>query len=952
MSQKSLFLFFIFFIIQNTFAQQKYKLSGVVVDDKTKTTMPFVNVFLEGTTIGTQTDADGQFSLSKIPYGKFKLVASMVGYLPYTQDFTDFSKDIKLDITLKEDVKYLSEVKVSTGRDKTWERQMRQFEREFLGSDFNRKLVKILNREIIEFTEENGSLVASAKQPLVIENKVLGYKYTYILQNFSKDKNRVAYKGLGRFELLDTTDHKMHLKYEKNRILAYEGSLKHFLKTFLNGNLEDEKYNAQYLNLDTQIEISGPPRQTIIPKNSVFATDMPNIYQIILDCPLLVTNSNSYPYQVSELKQLGNIYITADGDLYDPYTIQINGAMANKRIAKTLPFDYVLPNSKPSESNLQEITNLPEVLHNTLQYSREKVDIFGIEPFYLAGETLEFDAYLKDLTTQKPSEISNTLYIDIIDSDKGKLLIHKTLRIENGFINYQISTDNLLPTGNYQIRAYTNWMRNFSEKGFFKQNFTIFSQKYQKELTEISEKAVVDSVIIHVEGGKLVEGLRTKVLINSTDNFRKNIQTPFQLLSNKNETLIEGETDSLGRAIFELMPMESTSYLIIAANKKYFLPKTEKIGTTLTVDNISNAEKLKVFIQNKAIENQADTLTLAIIKEGKVLTYQSFLNNKPAILLNFPKDNLEGIHQLYLVDKLGQTIAERTIHIDQEIPLIERIKQDQELISEPPTGFLEVNKNLPFWDEKGITIKGKITRLNDKPNKKPIKLSMVLSSLPADSIQQARQNYTLETLEKFAFDDLIFYGKKQVTFIAPENRVIVDTSSSIPAIYAEKKPINWHLVKSTLGFADMELRKNELFEASLKANKTETSLNEVKVTAKKIDPLAVEGISPNYVLEEKQIVNMPFMNSIIEMLRNPRAYRFGKVPVFVDNLRLNEEDVANINELISPQSVESVVIFENIVPIAYSYGGNMCAIVINLRRGAMKSLNKTNETMIIKGYDN
>jgi CarboxypepD_reg-like domain len=926
------------------FAQNRYVISGNILDDKSKTAIPFVNVFLEGTTVGTQTDINGNYTLNKVPVGKYKLVASMVGYLPYIQNLTYETKNLDLKIVLKEDVKYLAEVKVTAGKDKAWENNMKLFEKEFLGSDFNKKYVKILNREIVDFTNENNKLIAKASQPLVIENKLLGYKYTYILQNFEKDNERLAYKGLGRFELLDTTDAKLTAKYEKNRSLAFYGSVKHFIKAFLNGNLIEQGYNLYYVNPENQNF-----REPIFPKNSVFRTETNGQYLIILDCPLIVNYDKTFPYQSSGLKQLGNIIVTADGDLIDPYSIQINGSMANLRIAKTLPFDYELPGNQQYKNNFTDISNLPEVLKSSVKYSREKVEITSIEPYYLAGENIEFEAQVKDLSARTPSEISKTLYVDFIDLQKGKLIQNYILRLEKGFTNFKIPIENLTATGNYQIRAYTNWMRNFSENSFFKQNFTIFSQKYRAELSELPT-AIYDTTNLFVEGQNLVEGLRSKLAINTFDNFGQKISSPFKLLSDKNDILIAGETDSTGLAIIEINPKADENYHVSVKDKKYFLPKPAKKGTVLTIDNLSSSEKLKVFIQNKGLDNEQDTLTLAIVRDGEILAWQSFLNNKPALILNIQKENLIGPSEVYLVDKKRNIIAQRHILVEENVEFEDIVKNDRELISVKPNDFFWINEKLPFIDEKGISIKGQIKRMNGKPNKNPVKLSLILSSLPTDSTKTPKQTHTYEVLNNFEFADLEFYGKKQATFIAPENRVIVDTTNSIPAIYPERLPINWPLIMNKKADADMERRKDELFEASLKGTKRETMLEEIKVFGNKLAKYQVDNITPNYVIEENQIINKPNMKDVIAFLKMSRK-RFSKIMVFLDSYNLSPDD--NIDDMIWPAAVENIKIFEYTIPATYTLGGAAeCVIVINSRRGASGGSYKRNETVIVRGYDN
>src|ERR1700755_124336 len=54
-------------------------LSGTVTDSATRQPLAGVSVFLNSTSIGTTTQADGTFVL-KIPLGKYQLVISAIGY--------------------------------------------------------------------------------------------------------------------------------------------------------------------------------------------------------------------------------------------------------------------------------------------------------------------------------------------------------------------------------------------------------------------------------------------------------------------------------------------------------------------------------------------------------------------------------------------------------------------------------------------------------------------------------------------------------------------------------------------------------------------------------------------------------------------------------------------------------------------------------------------------------
>ncbi|MCI0695577.1 TonB-dependent receptor [candidate division KSB1 bacterium] len=61
-------------------AQQLATISGTVRDDETGEALVGCNVVIAGTTIGATTEAQGNFQLTGMPYGKATLVASFIGY--------------------------------------------------------------------------------------------------------------------------------------------------------------------------------------------------------------------------------------------------------------------------------------------------------------------------------------------------------------------------------------------------------------------------------------------------------------------------------------------------------------------------------------------------------------------------------------------------------------------------------------------------------------------------------------------------------------------------------------------------------------------------------------------------------------------------------------------------------------------------------------------------------
>ena len=59
---------------------QNGKLVGKIVDGKTGETLPGAAVVIEGTTVGTASDFDGNFSLGNLKPGKYNVVCSYITY--------------------------------------------------------------------------------------------------------------------------------------------------------------------------------------------------------------------------------------------------------------------------------------------------------------------------------------------------------------------------------------------------------------------------------------------------------------------------------------------------------------------------------------------------------------------------------------------------------------------------------------------------------------------------------------------------------------------------------------------------------------------------------------------------------------------------------------------------------------------------------------------------------
>ena len=90
---------------------------GHVINKTTKEHIPYINVVIKGTTIGTATDASGHFFLKNLPTGKSIVAVTGVGYKTIEKEINLASgKSIEITFEMQEDAIMLDNIVVSANR--------------------------------------------------------------------------------------------------------------------------------------------------------------------------------------------------------------------------------------------------------------------------------------------------------------------------------------------------------------------------------------------------------------------------------------------------------------------------------------------------------------------------------------------------------------------------------------------------------------------------------------------------------------------------------------------------------------------------------------------------------------------------------------------------------------------------------------------------------------------
>ncbi|MDB5232377.1 MAG: carboxypeptidase-like regulatory protein, partial [Chitinophagaceae bacterium] len=110
---------FLFLFISINLHSQKI-ITGIIKDAASKQPVS-ASIFLNNTSIGKNTGADGTFSL-KIPPGKYDIIVSSVGYETYVTPAEKIIDSSFITILLKERVKELDAITLEPFEKNGWER--------------------------------------------------------------------------------------------------------------------------------------------------------------------------------------------------------------------------------------------------------------------------------------------------------------------------------------------------------------------------------------------------------------------------------------------------------------------------------------------------------------------------------------------------------------------------------------------------------------------------------------------------------------------------------------------------------------------------------------------------------------------------------------------------------------------------------------------------------------
>lgn len=296
------------------------------------------------------------------------------------------------------------------------------------------------------------------------------------------------------------------------------------------------------------------------------------------------------------------------------------------------------------------------------QHYQEKVYIHFDRPSYLTGETMWFKIYLTDGCFHKPSGVSKVVYVEFIDGNNQSVLQTK-VKVSAGSGSGSLYIPATLISGNYMVRAYTSWMKNFEAGFFFHQPVSIINPFKSVDL-KISEFTAYDAQFFP-EGGNLVEGIRSKVAFRVADASGVGIDFIGTLLDQNQSVITTFSPLRFGIGHFSFTPQANHHYSAVLRDRAgktqtIKLPLAQPLGYVIHIADTAN-NHLQIKVNARVDGASAVQGVYLFVHARNIIASASFqILNESSASFHINKSDLpEGISHITVFDVSMKPVCER-----------------------------------------------------------------------------------------------------------------------------------------------------------------------------------------------------------------------------------------------------------------------------------------------------
>ena len=334
---------------------------------------------------------------------------------------------------------------------------------------------------------------------------------------------------------------------------------------------------------------------------------------------------------------------------------------------------------------------------------QEKVYLHLDNTGYFQDDNIWFKCYVENFSLNGAEQFSKTLYVDLLNPG-GEVIDKRVLEIKDGQCHGDFKLSRLpFYSGFFEIRAYTKYMLNFGEDAVFSRlipvfdkpeeegnfeeknmlsygtgKFPVFRKKPQKE------KKV--NLKFFPEGGDLVQGIRSRVAFEATDEFGNPIEI-IGSVANENGEEVSFNTTYEGRGVFSYIPGKNKQKATVDYDGKKYqfdLPSALPVGLVMNINNLSSADSIEIEILKNRNTPECE-VGMVVINRGKPQFYSLILVSDDGFV-NFKVDKsklLSGVSQIILFNSNGEIICDRLVFTNKSLDNLNIKAKAEKAVYEP-----------------------------------------------------------------------------------------------------------------------------------------------------------------------------------------------------------------------------------------------------------------------------
>ena len=360
---------------------------------------------------------------------------------------------------------------------------------------------------------------------------------------------------------------------------------------------------------------------------------------------------------------------------------------------------------------------------NNFKLFFEKVYVHCDKSYYAAGEDIWFKTYLLNAQTGLRINTSNVLYVELI-SPAAKIISREVISLQAGLGEGDFTLPENAASGNYRIRAYTNWMQNFNDLFIFEKTIQVAAEPSVKStvpdhytptiINEFTPTKLPGSnhIGFYPEGGNLVAGIPSQVAFKAVDYYGNSIAVSGKVINANGDSIAPLATSHAGLGSFVFTPQAAMMYKAVGkyANKEMFevpLPTALATGYAMGVSEANGNVLVKLAADATTATNIAGNLMVVVRNLGKkAFTDSTIKMDHQKATVSIVKSSLpQGINIITLYDEKRRPTCERLFYIENKPPVSLKIATDKPSYESRES----VTVNMQVTDAQGQPVQARLS---------------------------------------------------------------------------------------------------------------------------------------------------------------------------------------------------------------------------------------------------